>query len=76
MTGGALIRTVLFKPINTVIGEAVIRTVLFKPINTVIGGAVIRTVLFNWCAACRQWLVKLLSELFYLIGVQLPCSDW
>ena len=47
-------RTVLFKPIDRVIGEAVIRTVLFKPINTVIGGAVIRTVLFNWCAACRQ----------------------
>ena len=36
-------------------GEAVIRTVLFKPINTVIG---------------------VLSELFYLIGVQLAGSDW
>ena len=30
MTGEAVIRTVLFKPINTVIGEAVIRTVLFN----------------------------------------------
>ena len=49
-------------------GEAVIRTVLFKPINTVIGEAVIRTVLFNWA--------KLLSELFYLIGVKLAGSDW